>query len=127
MRLKLLLPIGALILSIPTPASCDEAQKMTVEQMVDKCSAADSNSAAFCIGLATGVLSQLQGKGAFFRIASDETRNVLKVAGVACGAIEPKLALMAFIGWAKIHPELRGYNGIVGISTAIEQAWPCGE
>jgi Rap1a immunity proteins len=118
-----------LILSIPTPASCDEAQKMTVEQMVDKSSAADSNSAAFCIGLATGVLSQLQGKGAFFQAAilSDETHKVLKVAGVACGAIEPKLALTAFVDWAKVHPELRGNNGIAGISKAIEQAWPCRE
>src|SRR5438874_4674171 len=108
MRVKLFRSICVLmLLSIPVSASCDEAQMMTVEQLVDKCTTAEC--AAFCMGLATGVLSQLQGNGAFFQAVrlSDETRKVLKFAGIACGVIEPKLALMAFVDWAKIHPESR--------------------
>jgi hypothetical protein len=26
---------------------------------------------------------------------------------------------MAFINWARIHPEFRRYNGIIGVATAI--------
>ncbi len=107
---------------------------MTVAQLVDKCSSADPNSAAFCNGLATGVLNQLQVNGLIYKAAalgiaatSDETRKVLRLTGAACGTIEPELALMAFINWAKIHPERRSFHGISGVATAISRAWPCKE
>ena len=135
MRVKFLLAIGVLLPAIPIPASSDEIQKMTVAELVDKCTAADPNSAAFCIGLTNGVLNQLQANGLIFNLGrplgvaavSDDTRKALKSAGVACGPIEPKMALMAFINWAKIHPEFRGHHGITGVATAIGQAWPCRE
>ena len=133
MPAKFTLPIGVLmLLAIPIPASSDEIQGMTVAELVDKCTAADPNSAAFCNGLVNGVLSQLQTNGLIFSAAalgavaiSDEARKVLNFTGAACGTIEPKMALMAFINWAKIHPEFRGYHGITGVATAIGQAWPC--
>jgi hypothetical protein len=80
------------------------------------------------------VLNQLQTNGLFFSMAalrnaalSEDTRKVLDFVGAACGAIEPKMALMAFINWAKIHPEVQGHHGITGVATAIAQAWPCKE
>jgi len=135
MRVKLLRPVGALMLLLfPAWASSNEMQKMTVEELVGKCTAADQSSAAFCSGLATGVLNQLQANGVYLNIAtlrigaiSDDTRKALKSAGAVCGAVEPEVALMAFISWAKIHPEFRRYNGITGVATAIAQAWPCKE
>ena len=105
---------------------------MTVAELVDKCTTADQNSAAFCDGLATGVLNQLQSNGAWLNFValhvgaiSDHTRKIPKSAGAVCDAVEPKIALMAFIDWAKIHPEFRRYNGVTGVATAIAQAWPC--
>jgi hypothetical protein len=121
-----------MLLAIPISASSDEIQKMTVAELADKCTTVDPNSAAFCNGLVNGVLNQLQTNGLIFSAAalgivaiSDEARNVLRFTGAACGAIEPKMALMAFINWAKIHPEFRGHHGITGVATAIGQAWPC--
>jgi len=77
---------------------------------------------------------QLQTNGLFFSAAAlkiaplnEYTRKVLEFVGVSCGPIEPQMALMAFINWAKIHPEFRGYHGITGVATAIGQAWPCKE
>ena len=58
---------------------------------------------------------------------SNEARDVLQMTGAACGPIEPKLALTAFISWAKIHPEKQGWNGVGGVSAAIQQSWPCKE
>jgi hypothetical protein len=116
----------------PRVALSDDTQKMTVADLADKCTSADRNSAAFCNGLVNGVLNQLQTNGLSYTVAalrnaaiSDEARVVLKYVGSACGAIEPDLALMAFINWAKVHPEFRGYHGITGVATAIKQAWPC--
>jgi hypothetical protein len=133
MRVKLLPSINVLmLLAITIPASADEIQKMTVEELVGKCSTADPTSAALCNGLAAGVLNQLQANSLIFNMEalglvaiSDDTRKILKSTGAACGAIEPKMALMAFINWAKIHPEFTRYNGITGVATAIGQAWPC--
>jgi hypothetical protein len=134
MRIKLLLPIGLwTLLAIPIPGLSGEIQKMTVAQLLDKCTMADPNSAAFCNGLANGVLNQLQTNGLISNAPalgisiSDETRKVLKFVGSACGTIEPEMALMAFINWAKIHPEFRNHHGITGVATAISQAWPCKE
>jgi hypothetical protein len=133
MRETLLLSINVLmLLAIAIPASSDEIQKMTVAELVEKCTTADPTPAAFCNGLAAGVLNQLQANGLIFNMEAlglgaitDDTRKILKTAGAACGAIEPKLALMAFINWAKFHPEFHRYNGITGVATAIGQAWPC--
>jgi hypothetical protein len=134
MRVNLLLSIVVwMLLAIPIPGLSDEIQKMTVAQLVDKCTSTDLNSAAFCNGLATGVLNQLQANGLIFGaqalgiFTSADTNKVLKFVGSACGNIEPETALIAFINWAKIHPELRGYHGITGVATAIKQAWPCKE
>jgi hypothetical protein len=87
-----------------------------------------------CNGLVNGILNQLQTNGLIFSVAalsnvaiSDDTRKVLNFTGAACGTIELKMALMAFINWAKVHPEFRGKHGITGVATAIGQAWPCNE
>jgi hypothetical protein len=135
MRVKLFRAIGVLMLvAVPISASSDEVQQMTVAQLLDKCTSADQNSAAFCDGLANGVLNQLQANGLYLNMAtlrvgviSEDTRKVLKSAGAVCGAVEPKMALMAFISWARIHLEFGGYHGITGVATAIAQAWPCKE
>ena len=137
MRVKLVLPISFLmLLAIPMLALSDEIQKMTVAELVNKCTTADPNSAAFCNGLVNGVLNQLQlqSNGLIFSFASlykvtisDEVRKLLEFTGAACGAIEPKMALMAFINWARIHPEFSGHHGINRVATAIGQAWPCKE
>jgi len=123
-----------MLLAIPMLASSEEIQKMTVAELVNKCTTADPNSAAFCNGLVNGVLNQLQTNGLIFSVAAlgkvaigDEARKVLKFTGAACGAIEPRVALMAFINWAKVHPEFDGHHGISGVATAIGQAWPCEE
>ena len=135
MLVKPILPISfLLLLAIPSLAASDEIQKMTVAELVNKCTMADPNSAAFCNGLVNGVLNQLQTNGLIFSFAAlhkvpigDETRKFLKLTGAACGVIEPQMALMAFLDWAKIHPELSGRHGITGVATAIGQAWPCKE
>ena len=123
-----------MLLAIPPLASSDETQRMTVADLAGKCSSAEPTSAAFCNGLATGVLNQLQANSLIFNMQAlglvgigDDTRKILKIAGAACGAIEPKMALLAFINWAKIHPEFGRNNGINGVATAIGQAWPCKE
>ncbi|OIQ67766.1 hypothetical protein GALL_506520 [mine drainage metagenome] len=127
MRLKRILPTSFLmLLATPMLASSDEIQKMTVAELVNKCTTADPNSAAFCNGLVNGVLNQLQTNGLIFSVGAlrkgtigDEARKVLEFTGTACGAIEPKMALMTFINWAKIHPEFSGRHGITGVATAI--------
>jgi hypothetical protein len=96
MLVKLPLPISVLmLLAISIPASSDEIQKMTVAELVDQCTRADPNSAAFCNGLATGVLNQLQTNGLFFSAAAlkiaplnEYTRKVLEFVGAACGTID---------------------------------------
>jgi hypothetical protein len=86
---------------------------------------------ALCDGLINGVLNQLQTNGLILSGAvlhrapiGDEARQVLKFTGAACGVIEPKLALIAFLDWAKAHPELGRRHGISGVASAIEQVWP---
>jgi hypothetical protein len=135
MRVNAVLPISfLLLLAIPTLASSDEIQKLTVAELADKCTTTDVSSAAFCSGLATGVLNQLLVSGAFFGAMairreplSEDMHLVLKYTATACGEIEPKMALMAFINWARLHPEFQRQNGIMGVATAIGQAWPCKE
>ena len=90
MRVKLILPISFLmLLAIPMLASSDEIQKMTVAELVNKCTTADPNSAAFCNGLVNGVLNQLQTNGLIFSVAAlgkatigDEARKVLEFIGL---------------------------------------------
>ena len=111
------------------PAASDESQIMTVAQLAAKCSTSDASAAAFCLGLTTGVLTQLQANGNIYMAGrlGDDARNALQLAGAACSAVEPKLALRAFIRWAELHPERRDWNGISGVAAAIRQAWPCKE
>lgn len=121
--------IAVLIMAFPSPTYADETQRMTVAQLADKCSKSDSVSKAFCLGLATGLVNQLQAAGNYALVKrgaiSEGARELMWFAGAACGSIDPKLALDAFIGWAKIHPEWQSNNGLVGAATAIKQAWPC--
>jgi hypothetical protein len=120
MRVKLFRAIGVLMLvAVPISASSDEVQQMTVAQLLDKCTSADQNSAAFCDGLANGVLNQLQANGLYLNMAtlrvgviSEDTRKVLKSAGAVCGAVEPKMALMAFISWG-------GFTWSLAVITAL--------
>jgi hypothetical protein len=105
---------SAFTLAISAAALSDETQIMTVSELVAKCSTPDPTSAAFCLGLATGIVNGLSANGIGFmdRDGNDETRNFLKDAGAACGLIEPKQALITFIDWAKIHPEKSVFNGL---------------
>ena len=98
MRAKLLLLNNVLMLLATTiPASSDEIQKMTVAELVEKCTTADPTSAAFCNGLAAGVLNQLQANGLFLNMQalrlsaiSDDTRKILKSAGRLVAQSIPK-------------------------------------
>ncbi|MCK1733916.1 hypothetical protein IVA79_08095 [Bradyrhizobium sp. 138] len=120
---------AALAFAIAHSANADEIQRMTVAELSARCTAQNTETQALCLGLATGVLSQLQANGNFYMGGrmSEEARSILQLAGAACSPVEPKLALMAFINWSKIHPEKQRWNGLSGLASAIQEAWPCKE
>jgi hypothetical protein len=95
----------------PTRALSDEAQKMTIGALAEKCAMADAASVAFCNGLVNGILNRLQSNGLYLNASalrnvaiSDEARGILKALATACGTIDPDAALMAFINGRRSIP-----------------------
>jgi hypothetical protein len=103
--------------------------KGTVQGFYEFCTSKEWMLRSVCEYFIMGVGDVMGAQGLGYRTAPADVRVYLQKTSLCTGTdnyVPPTGAMVqAFINWAQKHPEKWDYAGVVGVSFALSETWPC--
>jgi hypothetical protein len=107
-----------------TLAKADTRYTSTVQALLEACKSTSGPNMPYCLGFIVGVSEMMQQVSAGLEGGGD-FRAIYGMCPKGHDGPSGGAKVQVFINWAEKNPKMWGKDNLIGVITALREAWPC--